>query len=679
VARVRHRSDIHRSDIHRSDIQGLRALAAGLVVTYHAGLSPLPGSFVGVDAFFVISGFLITGMLLSEIGRTGTISLTNFYARRLRRLLPAALFVLLVTLVAAKLLLPPLTLTEITRDVMFSAVHLGNFWFAYNGTDYLADPTPSLVQHYWSLGVEEQFYLVWPLFLLLVARVSRGRVRRTALWVGGVAAVSLALSVVVTDFSRGLAFFLLPTRAWELAAGALLALAVPLIARLPAAVLATVSWAGLIGIVVSATVITDRLPFPGWIALAPVLSTCAMIAGNDTRFGVRMLFALPPFQFIGKISYSLYLWHWPLFLIPALLLPQELGLAQKLGLAVIAVALSWLTWRFIEETVRSAPVVSARARRSYAMAASMTAIVLVAGFAVGRIPALYTDSVAPEANMVLASTGAEFPPSVPSNLQPTLLDARKDLPRIYEDRCEAAPADTTPIACDYGDTASNRTVVLFGDSHASQWFPAMEQYAASRSTKLVTMTKSACPPVDIEMYSTLLQRPFTECDQWRAAALDQIERMNPDLVVMSAYSTVYSSVWQGTGDYADAWSTGLTRVLDALPSTSSTMVLGDTPHWDTAPAVCLSANLDSPDRCAKPVGDVTDSALGDVEKQAAASAGATYVDGSQWLCRSTCYPMVGDILIYRDEHHLSAHAAAALTPLLGAELDRLTPTARPAS
>ncbi|GGG21734.1 acyltransferase [Rhodococcoides trifolii] len=657
----------------------MRAVAAGLVVSYHAGLSPLPGSFVGVDAFFVISGFLITGMLMSEIGRSGTVSLTGFYARRLRRLLPAALFVLLVTLVAAKVLLPPLTLTEITRDVMFSAVHLGNFWFAYNGTDYLADPTPSLVQHYWSLGVEEQFYLIWPLFLLLVARKSDGRVRRTALWIGVAAAVSLALSVVVTDFSRGLAFFLLPTRAWELAAGALVALAIPLISTLPAAVKAAISWAGLVGLIVSAAVISDTLPFPGWIALLPVLSTCAMIAGNDTERGVRMLLALPPFQFIGKISYSLYLWHWPLFLIPALLLPRELNLLEKLGLTVVAVVLSWLTWRFIEETLRAAPVVTARKRRSYAMAAGMTVIVLLAGVVVGRLPALYTNAVAPEANIALASSGTEFPTSVPSNLQPTLLGARKDLPQIYEDKCEAAPADTTPIACEYGDTASDRTVVLFGDSHASQWFPAMERYASSRSTKLVTMTKSACPPVDIEMYSTLLQRPFTECDQWRAAALQHIAELKPDLVVVSAYSTVYSSVWQGTGDYDAAWSSGLTSVLTALPPTASTLVLGDTPHWKTAPAVCLSANLDNSAECVEPVGDVTDSALSNVEERAAAAAGADYVDSTQWLCNSTCFPMVGDILIYRDEHHLSAHASAALAPVLGAELDRMTPNGRPSS
>ena len=322
----------------RPDIEGLRAVAVIAVLLFHVGLPGVPGGFIGVDVFYVISGFLITGLLVRELRATSTVDLVTFYARRLRRLLPAALVVIGVTLVASWAVLSRLRFPEVAGDAAASALYVSNLRFAEQATDYLAaHESPSPYLHFWSLAVEEQFYLFWPLLLLVGARLLS--LARLGLLLALVALGSFGLSLVWTDTEAPWAFFSLPTRAWELAVGALIAVgALRLPRRSPEPLAIGLVTAGLGLIVIACVVIDDSTPYPGMAALLPVVGTAlVIIGGSATSAGPsRWLSASVP-RWLGRISYSLYLWHWPiLVLVPIAIGIDSLGL--RLGLAAVAIA-----------------------------------------------------------------------------------------------------------------------------------------------------------------------------------------------------------------------------------------------------------------------------------------------------------------------------------------------------
>ncbi len=314
------------------------------MVAYHAGLPGISGGYVGVDVFFVISGFLITGLLWQELAGTGQLSLTAFFARRIRRLLPTAVLVLVATLGASWLWLAPLRVPSVARDAAAAALYAANYRFALQGTDYLsAHAAPSPVQHFWSLGVEEQFYLLWPVLLVLAAAVIRpARLTRAgAAWALGVlAAGSLALSLVLTDRAQPWAFYSLPTRAWELAGGGVLALVAPRLRQLPNPGATALGWSGLAGVGWAVVAYSPDTQYPGTAALLPVAGAMAVIAAGcaHPRSGPDLLLARRPMQQIGRLSYSLYLWHWPVLIIGATLVHGSLARAGLVGLSVLLAA-----------------------------------------------------------------------------------------------------------------------------------------------------------------------------------------------------------------------------------------------------------------------------------------------------------------------------------------------------
>ena len=336
----------------RGDIEGLRALAVLLVVAYHYGVGQLGGGFVGVDVFFVISGFLITKLLIDEAGRDGNIHLSHFWARRIRRIVPMALLVVVVTVIAGLFMLEPGRARELATVALGAVGFSANFVLHFTTDTYLSGVTPpSPLQHYWSLAIEEQFYLVWPLILFVVIKFGRTRWKS---WLAGVVAVMGGASLVfsiVTASRRGAGYYLPHARAWEILAGAGLALIGAHILRVPAWLRTIIGWLGLLFIVWSAISYNTETPFPGSAALLPVLGTVAVLAAVETSWGPQKILCIAPAQHIGAWSFSLYLWHWPVLILVEARFGTQSGWA-KLGLAIACVLLSMASYNFVEQPVR---------------------------------------------------------------------------------------------------------------------------------------------------------------------------------------------------------------------------------------------------------------------------------------------------------------------------------------
>ncbi|MFD1845090.1 acyltransferase family protein [Arthrobacter flavus] len=653
----------------------MRAIAVGAVVLYHAGLAVVPGGYVGVDVFFVISGFLITGQLISMLQAHRRIPFGEFYAKRIRRIIPASFAVLALTTLASLVFLPPSTRPGALQDAIATALYVPNVLFAAQGADYLAETAPSPFQHYWSLGIEEQFYLFWPLILLLGFLLVSKSIKRLFWVVLAIVTVSFVLCVIMTTTSQPAAFFLLPTRAWELGVGALAAFALHAgLIRLNGRTAAAGTWVGLAGIAVSLVVLNSGTVFPGWAALLPVLSTAAVIicGSASPAGGAGRVLGLRPLQKIGAWSYSIYLVHWPLLIIPQAAVGYEnpLPLVVTLALGVLSVPLAVLLYRFVETRFRH-PSAGAPARTgrviATAAAASLAFVAVAAGLsAVQSSTPIATTRDAPAQPLQLSPTGSTF---VPANLTPSLRDAPESVPGIYADGCHADFAATVVQAdCVYGDSSAERDIVLFGDSHAAQWFPAVEAYAAANSYRLHNLTKSSCPSVEIGIMRE--ESPYSECEEWHQSALSYINEVDPELVLLSNFGEV-SPVDTSTG-LLEQWEAGLRSTLAALPESSRAVVLADTPSHDASPLDCLSQNTEDATRCDLERTEGIDKEVVALEKRATAQENNSfYVDLNGYLCTNLCPSIIGDLLVYRDEHHITTEFSRALAGPLGDELDRV--------
>jgi len=658
----------------RADIQGLRAIAVAVVVLQHAGFAWARGGFAGVDVFFVVSGFLITGMLLREIDQTGRIDLPAFAARRARRILPAALVVIVLTAVAALILAPPLDRRPTLADAVATALFVPNIVFAARETDYFGDDAPSLFQHYWSLGVEEQWYVFCPLLLIAVAALARraGRpphspVRAVLI---AITVASFACGVVLTATSPSWAFFAPWARAWEFGVGALLAM-IPAAAwrRLPRAVARAAGWAGLAGIVISIALLTDA-GWPGIAALVPVLSTALVIGAgsagrDDDRASAARLLAVGPLPFLGAISFSLYLVHWPLLTLAARHVPDAWPWHAMLALACVPIA--WLLYRLIEQPARRAPrLVAARPRRTLGLAALATAGIAALALATAAwvpVAQTATDVDVPEAP---ASDPPAVTSVVPRNVTPSLEDAPADEAEPYADDANLGYAEDDPAPGVYGDSDGPR-VVLWGDSHAANWAPALARIAREDGLRLETHTKSGCSS---GFASHVLDgRPYAACDRWRAAVLTELAADPPALLVVASYA------WEELPDGHDAaaeWRSGLREIVSELPGTRI-VFLADTPRFDEEPIECLAENLDSALECAVPADDALGGPGTIAMAEVATESHAELVDLNDYLCvaldgERICPVIIGSHTVYRDRHHLTATYARELADPLAEAL-----------
>ena len=651
----------------RTDIQGLRAIAVLLVVVYHAGL-PLHGGYIGVDVFFVISGFLITNHLLSEVYAGGRMRFARFYARRVRRILPASFVVLVATIVASLVLMPPALLGSVMRGAMATALYVPNLLFAWEGTDYLAETAPSPFQHYWSLGVEEQFYLLWPLALVLAWRFVRGSRRALAIVVAVLVVLSFVAGLALTYRSQPWAFFSLPTRAWELGAGALVAIGGPQLAHVIRPTVAAVGgWLGLAALAAGALLFDETTAFPGTAALVPVLGTAALIFFGQvgSRWAPTALLSVRPAQFIGAISYSLYLVHWPLLVLPTYLSGRavELPLWQSVLLGLAGVPLAWLLYRFVENPVRTSTFLSTR-RSWVSLALAAVASVLTIVLAIGVT--IYSETRPTSSDRTAAGSGELTTPPVftdyvPKNLTPSIAAASDDNPAIYADGCHLDAPTVAVQDCVFGDLDADAAVVLFGDSHAAQLFPALERAATDEGFALHVFTKSSCPSARVTILDDGV--PYTGCDRWREDVVERIAEIAPEVVVMSNFAEYPD---QGAGGIPDAvWSTGLEDTIAALPETTRAVIVGDTPSFSQTPAVCLSANIESAGRCSEPREEAAHLDRAALERRVAESTDSTFVDLTDLLCdATTCGTIIGADLVYRDAHHLTATFSRLLAPTI---------------
>jgi peptidoglycan/LPS O-acetylase OafA/YrhL len=699
----------------RPDIEGLRAVAVVAVVLFHAAVPGVGGGFIGVDVFFVISGFLITGMLWREVSSTGGVRLGRFYGARARRLLPASATVGVITAIGSAILLSPLEVRSVLGDGIACALYVGNYRFAQQGIDYLAsDRPPSPFQHYWSLGVEEQFYLIWPPLIIAAAWLIRRARQRTGgtaaaspsvylVVLGLVAAVSFAASVITTHIAAPVAFFSLPTRAWQLAAGGLIALTATQWRRLPPIAAAITGVAGLGVILLACTQLGATTPYPGTAALWPVLGTALIIGAGcatPTR-GCGRLLATPPMRAIGRISYSWYLWHWPVLLLAPALLDHPLGLPERLTAAAISAALAILTLGLIENPIRFATPLRRSAAASLTVGALATTTALCASIAlliavpapIGRSLAAqpltiiegpplvggtideYSAVVQHDFAQVQAAVAASADvDDVPSNLDPPLADAPAEAQRLFFNGCLRNFLQGGQPECAMGDTASTTTVALIGDSNAAMWTPGFQQAAAQRHWRLELLAKGMCPLLDLPTINPATGRAYTECDQWRSQIIARLQTERPKLIVLSMsrrYGAPYGNP-AGFTSYDPAWIDSITRLVRQLRNTGAqVLVLGPIPDPQSQVPACLSVHLDDATNCS-PLKSVAVNEPGIAAETAATKAGGgQYADVTPLFCTTErCPAIVGNTLVYFDQKHLTLEYAGLLTPTLGVVTDR---------
>jgi peptidoglycan/LPS O-acetylase OafA/YrhL len=664
----------------RPDIEGLRALAVLLVVLYHCGVKTFTGGFVGVDVFFVISGFLITSHLAREATETGRLRIGRFYARRALRLLPAATVVLVSTLVAAWIWLPPLRLRGIAQDALAAAGYVLNIRLIQVGTDYRsAGAAPSPLQHFWSLAVEEQFYLAIPLLVVVGLVLLRRRAILVAL-LGALVAASFAFSVMTSQSSSVAAYFGAPTRAWELGTGALLALTFT--GRLPVPAAAVLRWLGLAAILSAAVIFDHTTQFPGWAAAVPVLGAVAVLAAGCTSAGVALRF--PLLQFVGARSYSWYLWHWPVLVIAPYVLGYQISVFEKLLAAVLALGLAGLSYALVEQPLRNHERLRAHSGRAGAFAVGLTTVTVALALLTSGLPARQShgEGVAtaltldgPPSARYQALThrleAAKLTTALPRNLVPALDQAADDEPEISSNGCfVAVPEDRTPKRCEsLGAARSRATVVLFGDSHAAQWYPAMSLLARKHHWKLAVFTKVMCSPADVHLYADAFRGDYRTCTDWRRDAIARIRGLQPDLVVMTSIAD-HMDLTQGNDDPDGTWARGWAATATDLRLKGTDLVfLADTPAAKTDIPECLSQFPKNIQECAQTPAEAAGSDQRTRIAEAVRDAGARVVDPTPWFCDpASCPVVVGNTLIYRDDNHITGQYARLLAPLLAEEL-----------
>ncbi len=593
----------------RLDIQALRGFAVLVVLLFHFNITPVKGGFLGVDIFFVISGFVITKRLAQGSG-TFRQELIDFYKRRVKRILPASLAVIVITALLSRVFLAPTNFTRFGLDGIATTLFAGNLRFAVQGNDYLnqsASPTPYL--HYWSLGVEEQFYLLWPILFLLFFRYRKKLVPYFFI-------LATVFAIWYTHIAAINSFYLPFSRAWEFLAGIAIALLVPEGKKRFGAMIATLGW---LMIIASVLLIDTTMPVPGITTVIPVVATSAILYANVDFFWKR------PMAWLGDISYSVYLIHWPLVVI-VLQRYGRISNESKILLFASSILLGWALSRFIENPFRY--------RKSLRL-----------GFASWGI------SIAAVGSIVFGL--ANF--AIPARGVTNHIAINIESPAIYSNGCHLAFGIDWPTkSCVFGDLRSNTEVILTGDSHAAQYFPAIENLALQRHWRLLSLTKSGCPAILL-----VTKRNGTidnSCVNWQKRVIAQINADQPAHVFTSNFTEFHYPTIATSKSYAQLYSEGESSFLNELTIPASAVTyIEDSPHPYRNIPDCLSK---TPNSCSFPL---VQSATTLTVKRIVESHGSQYLQFKKWFCRSEiCSATKNGYNLYRDSSHISTPAALAL-------------------
>jgi peptidoglycan/LPS O-acetylase OafA/YrhL len=670
----------HSARDFRPDIQGLRAVAVLLVLAYHLWPGVVPGGYVGVDVFFVISGYLITGVLLADAQANGRIFVARFYARRIKRLLPAATCVLFAVALATPFL-PAETRSDTAIEIAASAVYLQNYWLAHQARDYLAaDDAPSAVQHYWSLAVEEQYYIVWPLLFWLATRLApRLRTDPRAVFAGVLALLfgaSLVHSVQLTAADASQAYFATTTRAWELALGG--ALSTVIVNGSPPNGLRRwrrpLGVAGLLCIASACMLFGARTPFPGYAALLPTAGACGIIAAGSLagRWPGDQLLRNPLMVYVGGISYSLYLWHWPVQTLGGAVGGVDVKAGKGALIVLISVALAHATKKWVEDPCRATSFATRHARQPFVLAAACVAVSLAAAAIVHQLEARTRVVLRAEIGtgprsgstgiargaMALDEAGYDFRDERLDAIVPAPARAKRDVPSAYQEGCYQSAAETSATPCTYGSADANIDIALIGDSHAVHWFPAFQELAARRSLRFSGLAKNSCAFSFVPVYDDLLRRPYTECLAWSHSVVAWLAAHKPHVVLISQ-SPRHRIEGAGASDDVDRVAGGMSQAWTASAALGlRVMAFASTPWFPRTPSECLLASHDWLHDCVAAREEVL---RRDAVTAAATIAGAALIDLNDSFCiGERCPPVIGGALVYRDRHHITATYARTL-------------------
>jgi peptidoglycan/LPS O-acetylase OafA/YrhL len=677
----------------RQEIQGLRAVAVLLVLLFHLWPNRLPGGYIGVDVFFVISGFLITSLLLREVDRTGTVSLVGFWARRLRRLLPAAYVVLVASAIGVLLWVPRLLWEQFFGEILAAALYVENWRLALDSVDYLAaQNSPSPAQHYWTLSAEEQFYLVWPLLVLLglwlAARGLRGVTRPRALFgvLATTTAASLGYSLWITATDPAWAYFVTPARAWEFGAGALLAFAPSATRLLGARTRAGLGWVALIGLLVCSLVLDASTPMPGTAALWVVATSMALIwvEAPDVPWAASRLLVLRPARFLGDISYAIYLWHWPLIILLPYVTDHPLTTLDKLSVLLATIGASALTKRWVEDPVRAARRFGlARARPTFAYAAvgavALTALCVVPRVEVAR-DIERTEQAARrlvEESPPCFGAAARDPqakgcpnPDLANTLVPTPAAAAKDYPQYSE--CYAQMYRAPLVPCHFGKRrAGVPHIAVVGDSQARVMMTMVEEMVDAGQVTADLLVQGACP------WSTSRTNPATQegrsCAAFQSRLQPLLERtaQDYDFILTTARTTIMPvGKRERVTGLAEAW-TRVTRLgvpVVVLRTNPQTVSIKANPNFCLAEVSVEEANK----RCSLDRGKWLDQWYDALSAAARRTPDAKVIDLTRFYCdEKSCPVVIGGVAVYADTNHLTVTYARTLAPYLYRELARV--------
>jgi peptidoglycan/LPS O-acetylase OafA/YrhL len=680
----------------RGDIQGLRAIAVLAVIASHIALyqGGHPrlgvGGFIGVDVFFVLSGYLITSLLLRESMRTGRVSIPHFYARRARRILPAATVVLFVVVAVSALNLTEVERSQYSQDAAWSVAFLANWHFASAGVNYFDTSLLSPLQHFWSLAVEEQFYLVWPVLIGLLAP----RLRRASLGavVTAICAASLAWSIFATSLDGPLAtheaYFSSFARAYELGIGSMAAI---FLARTRSTRWRAVVGASSLLVILACIVLMPAdAPFPGWQALIPCLAAALLIVvgqGNDPTL-VQKLLSVHPLRFIGNISYSAYLWHFPIIVLAPRLFPDRWNLAVLISIElVVTLSLSTISYYVIEQPFHRDRVPLIRSR-SRALILWPLALVIVFGAIsaggayaaheralqaqaaadwarqhtkqpkISTLPAPLNASAAVslelEQALALADEGAPFPASVNLRQIEGMQPGRGYM-------CFSGDGGLRPPRpCIYGDQAATWVVALVGDSHAGMLIPFLDAMGKRDHFKVVMYQKLGCAPYYVEQRAGPLG---DECDNFRAWTLRKLQLDRPNVVVLYGRGFLYDNPRAGQ-TVAGVWRSGEISAVRAFKRLGARIVLvGDVPDRGGNPAICIEGNVHQSSCVVTPSSPESQSNL--VTEAVARLEHAAFLPLQPFVCRGgRCPLVVGDRILYWDDSHLSRAWIDHISPAL---------------